>query len=114
MSLRTVGIAVASLNQFTGNTFLKEMRQTVTVNDTPLKSEDIMNGGVHPVTEEAITKYKQLIDDPLTREVWSKVMCEELGRLSQGYDKEGSPYHTEDTNSIGFLDHEGIGKILRD
>ena len=50
------------------------------------------NGVVHPVTKETITKYKQLIDDPLLRETWQEAMCKELGRLAQGYgDTKGVP-----------------------
>ena len=63
---------------------LKEMRRTVTVNDTPLEPEEIANGVVRPVTKETITKYKQLIDVPIMREAWMKAACKELGRLLQG------------------------------
>ena len=41
-------------------------------------------------------------------------MCKELGRLSQGYGEEGSDYNTEGTNTMRFLDYEGIGTIPRD
>ena len=43
-----------------------------------------------------------------------KAMCKGLGRLSKGYGEEGSGYHTKGTNTMRFLDHEGIGKIPRD
>ena len=55
------------------------------------------NGVVHPVIRETITKYKQLIADPITREVWEKAMCKELGRLPKGYRESGSAYHTKGT-----------------
>ena len=64
-----------------GNAFLEEMKRTVKVNEIPLRPEDVANGVVHPVTKETITKYKKLIDDSLMRDVWSKAMCKELGRL---------------------------------
>ena len=48
------------------------------------------------------------------REIWTKEMDRELGRLSQGYGVEGSDYHTEGTNTMRFLDHEGIGKVPHD
>ena len=43
-----------------------------------------------------------------------KVMCKELGRLSQGYGEEDYDYHTEGTHTMRFLDHEGVGKIPHD
>ena len=54
------------------------MRRAITINDIPLDPEEIANGVVHPVTKETITKYKQLIDAPVMREAWMKVMCKEL------------------------------------
>jgi hypothetical protein len=114
ISPRTAGIAVAALQQFMGNAFIEEMRQTVEVYDTPFSPEEVANGVVHPVTKETITKYKQLIADPITREVWEKAMCKELGRLTQGYGEIGSTYHTEGTNTMRFLDREGIKNIPHD
>ena len=67
------------------------------------------NGVVHPVIRETITKYKQLIADPITREVWEKAMFKELGRLIQGYGDIGSPYHIKETNTMSFLSLEGCG-----
>jgi hypothetical protein len=74
----------------------------------------VANGVVHPVTKETITKYKQLIANPITREVWEKAMCKELGRLTQEYGEIGSTYHTEDTNTMRFLNLKGIKNIPRD
>ena len=73
-----------------GNAFLEEMRKTIEINDTPFDPEEMANDVVHPVTKETITKYKQLIADPVTRDVWSKAMCKELARLTQGYGETGS------------------------
>ena len=42
------------------------------------------------------------------RDVWSKAMCKELGRLFQGFED------TEETNTMGFLDLEVISNIPRD
>jgi hypothetical protein len=83
-----------------GNAFLEEMKRTVENNACPLQPEEVENGVVHPVTKETITKYKKLIDDPLMRDVWSKAMCKELGRLTQGFGEIGSTYHTEGTNTM--------------
>ena len=41
----------------------------------PLNLEQVANGVVHPVTQETITKYKRLIDDPLLRETWMEAMA---------------------------------------
>jgi hypothetical protein len=66
ISPRSIGIAtVVALNQFTEHAFLEEMKRTIQINKTPLKSEEIVNGVVHPVVKETITKYNQLIDDPV-------------------------------------------------
>jgi hypothetical protein len=59
VSPRTAGIATAALNHFTGNTFLKEMRRTVTGNETPLETKEIINDGVHPVMKEIVINQKQ-------------------------------------------------------
>ena len=63
---------------------------------------------VHPVTKETITNYKKLIDDPLMRDVWSKEMCKELGRICQGFED------TERTDTMRFLYLEGISNIPQD
>jgi hypothetical protein len=67
--------------------------------------EHTCNGVVHPVTGKTTTKYKTLIKDPLTRLVWSRAMCKELGRLAQGYLGE------KGTNTVRYLDHEQIRNI---
>ena len=99
---------MGALHQFMGNAFLDELKQTVRINDVPVNIEEVANGVVHPVTKETITKYKKLIADPLLRDTWSKAMCKELGRLAQGFGE------TKGTDTIRFLDHEGIRNIPRD
>jgi hypothetical protein len=70
--------------------------------------EHLCNGVVHPVTNETITKYEKLANDPLMKVIWQKAMCKELGRLAQGYgDKEG-------TNTIFFMTIEEIKRIPKD
>ena len=59
---------------------LGKRRHKITANDTPLEQEEISNGVVHPVTKEIITKNKQVIDDPVVREVRMRAMCKELVR----------------------------------
>ena len=101
------GITRGALYQFMGNAFLEELKRTK-INASPHALEEVANGVVHPVTKETITKYKQLITDPLLRETWSKAMCKELGRLCQGFGK------TEGTDTMRCLDLDGIKCILRD
>ena len=63
---RTAGIAMTALHQFIGNALLQDMKRIVKVDDTTLGPEEVANGVVHPVTKETITKYRKLIDDPLS------------------------------------------------
>ena len=94
------GISWGALIQSMGNTFLEESKRTE-INATPTALEKVANGVVHPVTKETITKYKKLIEDSLLREMWSKVMCKELGRLCQGFGE------TEGNNIMRFLTSRG-------
>ena len=64
----------AALHQFTSSAFFDRSRHTLKVNDTPLRLEEVANGVVHPVTKEILKQYKGAIDDPLTGEIWAKVM----------------------------------------
>ena len=96
---------MVALHQFIGNAFLQDMKRIVKVDDTTLGPEEVANGVVHPITKEAITKYKKLVDDSLMRLVWSKAMCEELGRMCQGFED------TEGTNNMRFLDIKRISNI---
>ena len=99
---------MAELHQFTGNAFLHNMKRIVKVNDTTLGLEEVANGVVHPVTKETMTKYRKLIDDSLMQLVCSKAMCNELGRLCQGFGD------TEGTNTMRFLYINGVRNIPRD
>ena len=70
--------------------------------------EEMCNGVVHPVTQETITKYQKLANDPLLQAVWKKAMAKELGRLAQGFGD------TEGTDTIRFLTHDEIRCIPAD
>jgi hypothetical protein len=56
VSLRTLGIDAAALQQFMGNVFLEKMRKTVEVNENPINTEEMAAGVVHPVDKETLTK----------------------------------------------------------
>ena len=90
MNVPAAGISQAALNTFMGNEYLEEPSHMAGKNVDPVKTEQIVNNVVHPVTNETITKYKKVITDPLLRDDWILGMCKELGRLAQGYGKEGS------------------------
>eukprot|EP00804_Cyclotella_cryptica_P022237 CCRYP_017934-RA/>CCRYP_017934-RA protein AED:0.24 eAED:0.19 QI:0/0/0/1/1/1/2/0/738 len=81
-------------------------QQHVFMVDTEL--DHVCNGVVHPITKETITKYEKLANDPTLQDVWTKAMCNELGRLAQGWDgKQG-------TDTIFFMTHDEIKRIPRD
>ena len=71
----------------------------------PTDIEECVNGVVHPITKETLTKYQKVIEVPELREVWMRAMCIELGRLTQGF---GS---TAGTNTCVILDHNEIANI---
>ncbi len=66
-------------------------------------------GVVHPVTKKTITHYRNLIKDPLLKDLWIKAMSKELHRLAQG-----CPGVTKGTNNIVYLSHSDICKIPQD
>ena len=70
--------------------------------------EEVVNGVVHPVTKETITKYQKLVDYSILREIWEMAMCVELGGLTQGFGD------TKGTETIRFLELDKIKNIPRD
>ena len=82
------------------------IRDKSTNEELPITSQidikEYANRVVHPVTNDTITKYKNLINYPLLKDVWMKAMCVKLGSLAQGcQDVTG-------TNTIKFMTHEEI------
>ncbi len=65
---------------------------------------------IHPVTGESITKYKKLVDDPITRHIWSRAFGKEFGNLAQG----DAATNTPGTDSIFVMTHEQILRIPYD
>eukprot|EP00804_Cyclotella_cryptica_P028694 CCRYP_008187-RA/>CCRYP_008187-RA protein AED:0.42 eAED:0.42 QI:0/0/0/0.5/0/0/2/0/188 len=92
------------LQAFTPNKF--NTNQPLFAVDAQL--EHMCNGVVHPVTKETITKYKKLANDPILQAVWTKAMCEELGRLAQGWDGSNG------TDTIFFMTQDEIKQIPHD
>ena len=72
------------------------------------------NGVLHPLTKKTITKYKQLIVDPITQEVRETTMYKEAWCLTQGYGEIGSTCYTEGTDTMRFINLEGTTHIPRD
>ena len=80
----------------------------------PVNIEQIVNGVIHPVTKETITKYKKLITDTVLRDEWMLGMCKKLGRLAQGYGEEGHDEYVEGTNTCFFVNFDKIRNIPKD
>ena len=70
--------------------------------EAKIQLEHTCNGVVHPITQETITKYETLANDPLLKEVWTQTMCKELGHLAQGWDSK------EGTDTVFFMTPEEI------
>ncbi len=68
----------------------------------------MVNGVVHLMTNETMTKYAKIIEVPELRKVWLEAMCKELKRLAQGSG------NTKGTDTIQFMTHEKIAKIPPD
>ncbi len=70
--------------------------------------DHMANGVVHPITQETITKYEKLTQDPIMQDTWTKAMCKELGRLAQGFDT------TKGTDTVFFMTIDEIKRIPKD
>jgi len=62
------------------------------------------------ITGETITKYRKLIKDPHTKDIWSLAFGKEFGNLAQGDEVTG----TEGTNSVFVISHDDIKTIPSD
>jgi len=76
----------------------------------PQMSEHFCAPVIHPVTGESITKYKKLIDDPITQRIWSRAFGKEFGNLAQG----DATTNTPGTDSIFVMNYEQIRNIPND
>jgi len=65
---------------------------------------------IHLVTGESITKYKKLIEDPITETTWSRAFGKEFGNLAQGNNVTNTP----GTDSIFVMTHKQIQRIPND
>jgi hypothetical protein len=54
---------------------------------------------IHPVMGESITKYKKLVDDPITQHIWARAFGKEFGNLAQG----DAATNTPGTDSIFIM-----------
>jgi hypothetical protein len=62
---------------------------------------------IHPVMGETITKYRKLIKDPHTKDIWSLAFGKEFGNLAQEDEVTG----TEGTTSVFVMSHDDIKTI---
>jgi hypothetical protein len=66
---------------------------------------------IHPVTSgETISSYKQLMNDPVTAEVWMTAFGKDFGGMSQGNDKTGQP----GTNAMFVMLPSDVPNIPKD
>jgi hypothetical protein len=65
---------------------------------------------IHPVTGESITKYKTLVNDPITARTWTRAFGKEFGNLAQG----DTTTNTPGTDAIFVMTHEQILHIPTD
>ena len=57
--------------------------------DVNFDLQEYCAGAIHPKTNETITSYKKLANNPLLQKTWMKAMCKELGNIAQVYEKRG-------------------------
>jgi hypothetical protein len=62
---------------------------------------------IHPVTGESITKYKTLVNDPITTKTWAHAFGKEFRNLMQG----NTTTNTPGTNAIFVMTHKQILQI---
>ncbi len=74
----------------------------------PVHFEHYANPMVQPVTEETISSYKKLLNDPATAEVWQTAFGKDLGRMAQGDNKTGQ----KGTNAMFVITREDIAHAL--
>eukprot|EP00804_Cyclotella_cryptica_P013531 CCRYP_017239-RA/>CCRYP_017239-RA protein AED:0.45 eAED:0.45 QI:0/0/0/1/1/1/2/0/507 len=72
--------------------------------------EHFANPLIHPTTGKSISKYEELINDPILRETWTTAFGKEIGALAQGDNKTGAV----GTNTIFFMSHKDIQNIPSD
>ena len=94
----------AFCHSFTSTKFNKQHA----VFESEIQLDHTCNGVVHPVTQETITKYETLANDPLLKDVWTQAMCKELGCLVQGWGT------NKGTDTVFFMTPEEIKRIPRD
>ena len=73
------------------------------------KFEHYANPMVHLVTEEMISSYKKLTNDPATAEVWQTALGKDFGRMAQGDNKTGQ----KGTDAMFPMTHDDIKHTLR-
>eukprot|EP00804_Cyclotella_cryptica_P015897 CCRYP_006383-RA/>CCRYP_006383-RA protein AED:0.07 eAED:-0.04 QI:0/0/0/1/0/0/2/0/1375 len=89
------------------NTFISSSPPPTSKSCYNVNIDHFCNGVQHPVTGETITKYKQLINIPQMREIWTTAFGKEFGNLAQGDNKTGE----KGTDSIFVMSHDDIANI---
>ena len=97
-----------------GNLYMQELQQSTAENSNPIEMKEIATSVVYPITRDIITKYKQLISDPLVQDDWTKGMCKELVRLYQGYEEKRTGNYVKGMNRVLSMDLGYIKTIPKD
>jgi hypothetical protein len=63
---------------------------------------------VHPVTDETISSFNKLMNDPVTSEVWQTAFGKDFGGMAQGDNKTGQ----KGTNGMFVMTHDEIKHVL--
>jgi hypothetical protein len=63
---------------------------------------------IHPTTEEIISSYNRLMNDPAIAKVWQTTFCKEFGGMAQGDRKTGQ----KGTNLVFVMTHKEIDIVI--
>ena len=75
----------------------------------PKKFEHYANKMVHPTTDERISSYKRLMNNPETAETWQTAFGKDLGGMAQGAFKT----RQKGTNAIFVMNKDEIAQVVR-
>ena len=70
---------------------------TLNIPDGDTDLQEFCGGVTHPDTGKSITSYQKLLKIPSLRNIWTKAMCKELVKISQGYG------NTKGTNTVSKI-----------
>ncbi len=93
----------------TNTTFMPKTLMEFVVTHGPTKFEHYANPMVHPITGETISRYKKLMNDPATAEVWQTAIGKDFGGMCQGNNKT----EQKEKNAMFVMTQDEIAHILQ-